>query len=494
MVTDVEHLDVLIIGAGLSGVGAAHHLQEAHPGRSYAILEMRSALGGTWDLFRYPGIRSDSDMHTLGYSFRPWISRKAIADGPSILEYVRDTAQEGGIVEHIRYRHRVTAADWSSDEARWTITAEHDGETVRFTAGFLYACTGYYSYETPYTPDFAGADRFRGRVVHPQFWSDDIDYAGKRVVVIGSGATAMTLVPAMTDKAEHVTMLQRSPTYVASLPAEDPIAIGLRRVLPDKVAYAITRWKNVAIQVGFYQISRRRPALVKKVLRTMLRWELGAGYDVDKHFTPSYNPWDERFCVVPDSDLFRALKKGTASVVTDRIATFTETGIELESGEHLDADVIVTATGLTLQMLGGADVRVDGEAVAAGERLAYRGMLLEGVPNMAFATGYANASFTLKVDLTSAYVCRLLAYMDAHGHAACVPVNDEAGMISDEPLIDLKSGYIERGRHLLPKQGVRAPWRVRQNYALDRLDMARMRMDDGVLRFSPAPVREPVPA
>lgn len=490
----VEHFDVLIIGAGLSGIGAAHHLQEAHPRRSYAILEMRDALGGTWDLFRYPGIRSDSDMHTLGYSFRPWTDAKAIADGPSILQYVRDTAQEGGIVDHIRYGHRVIAAEWSTDEARWTVTAEHDGETRRFTAGFLYGCTGYYSYDAPYAPEFGGADRFAGRIVHPQLWTDDVDYAGKRVVVIGSGATAMTLVPAMTDKAAHVTMLQRSPTYVASLPAEDPIANGLRRVLPAKAAYAITRWKNVGVQVGFYQLSKRRPKLVKRVLRKMLERELPAGYDVERHFTPSYNPWDQRFCVVPNSDLFRALRKGTASVVTDRIATFTESGIELESGEHLDADVIVTATGLTLQIFGGMDVRVDGEPVDPGQRLAYHGAMLEGVPNMAFAIGYSNASFTLKVDITSAYVCRLLAHMDAHGHAVAVPVNDAADMASDDPIIDLQSGYIERGKHLMPKQGRRAPWRVRQNYALDRLDMARAEMDDGILRFSAAPVREPVPA
>ncbi len=490
------HFDVLIIGAGLSGVGAAHHLQDAHPGKRYAILEARDAIGGTWDLFRYPGIRSDSDMHTLGYSFRPWVSDKAIADGPAILQYVRDTADEAGIVEHIHFGHRVISADWSSDDARWTVTAETAGETVRFTAGFLYGCTGYYSYDAPYTPEFPGADRFGGTIVHPQQWSDDVDYAGKRVVVIGSGATAVTLVPAMTDKAAHVTMLQRSPTYIASLPAKDPVANGLRRILPAKAAYAVTRWKNVAVQVGFYQLSRRRPELVKKALRRMTARQLPEGFDVDRHFKPRYNPWDERFCVVPDGDLFRALRRGTASVVTDRIRAFDETGIALESGDHLDADVIVTATGLSLQLFGGSELRVDGEAINPGERLAYRGAMLEGVPNMAFAVGYTNASFTLKVDVTSTFVCKLLAHMDAHGYASCVPVNDDPAVVSPDPILDLQSGYVRRGAHLMPKQGRRSPWRVRQNYALDRIDMARAEMDDGVLRFAPAPVsvREPVSA
>ena len=490
-----EHFDVLIVGAGLSGVGAAHHLQQAHPNRSYAILEARERMGGTWDLFRYPGIRSDSDMHTLGYRFRPWTDAKAIADGPSILSYIQDTAREGGIDEHIRYRHRVLSADWSSEQQRWNLTAERtdSGETVQFTASFLYGCTGYYSYENPYAPDFPGADRFEGTIIHPQFWSDDIDYAGKRVVVIGSGATAVTLVPAMTDKAAHVTMLQRSPTYVASLPAEDPIANALRRVLPGKLAYSVTRWKNVGIQMGFYQLSRRRPALVKKVLRKMLERELPKGYDIDRHFTPTYDPWDQRFCVVPDSDLFRAIRHGKASVVTDHIDTFTETGIRLKSGEELEADLIVTATGLTLQMMGGSQLTVDGEPVEVGKRLAYKAMMLEGVPNMAFAIGYSNASFTLKVDITSDYVCKLLAHMDAHGHTVAVPVNEDP-TLGREPVLDLKSGYVERGKHLLPQQGTRRPWRVYQNYALDRITMARVDFDDGALRFSSAPAREPVAA
>jgi monooxygenase len=488
-----EHFDVLIIGAGLSGVGAAHHLQDAHPAKTYAILEARERMGGTWDLFRYPGIRSDSDMHTLGYRFRPWTNPKAIADGPSILSYIRDTAREAGIDRHVRYRHRVVAAEWSTPQQRWNVTVDRDGETLHVSAGFLYCCTGYYSYEEPYAPDFPGAERFRGRIVHPQLWSDDVDYDGRRVVVIGSGATAVTLVPAMTDRAAHVTMLQRSPTYIASLPAEDPIANGLRRVLPERAAYAATRWKNVLIQMGFYQLSRRRPGLVKKVLRRMLERQLPRGYDIDTHFTPRYDPWDQRFCVVPDADLFRALHAGTASVVTGRIRTFTEAGIELESGEHLDADLIVTATGLNLRMLGGAELKVDGEPVEVGERLAYQAMMLEGVPNMAFAIGYSNASFTLKVDITSDWVCRLLGHMDAHGYTQAVPVNDDPSL-GREPVLDLKSGYVERGKHLLPLQGTRRPWRVYQNYALDRITFARTDFDDGVLRFSSTPVREPVAA
>jgi monooxygenase len=490
-----EHFDVLIVGAGLSGIGAAHHLKDALPDKTYAILEARERLGGTWDLFRYPGIRSDSDMHTLGYRFRPWTDAKAIADGPSILSYVRATAEEGGIDRHIRYQHRVLSAEWSTDESRWTVTVERvdTGETVRMTAGFLYGCTGYYSYDRPYQPEFPGSDRFQGLIVHPQFWSDDIDYAGKKVVVIGSGATAVTLVPAMTDKAAHVTMLQRSPTYIASLPARDPIANGLRRLLPDKVAYGVTRWKNVGIQVGFYQLSRRRPELVKKLIRKAIERELPEGYDVAKHFTPRYDPWDQRFCLVPDSDLFRAIRHGKADVVTDHIKTFTATGIELESGEHLDADIIVTATGLSLLMMGGMELRVDGEDIEVGKRLAYKAMMLEGVPNMAFAIGYSNASFTLKVDLTSDYVCKLLAHMDEHGYTKAVPVNDDPDL-GREPVLDLQSGYVERGKHLLPQQGDRQPWRVHQNYALDRLTLARVSFDDGVLHFSAPPVREPVAA
>ena len=363
-------MDVLIVGAGLSGIGAAHHLQDKHPGKSYAILETRDAIGGTWDLFRYPGIRSDSDMHTLGYIFKPWIEDKAIADGPRILNYVRETAREDGSDAHIRFNHKVLGAEWSTEDARWTVTAERTdtGETVTFTAGFLLGCTGYYSYDNPFKPEFPGSERFKGTIIHPQQWPEDLDYAGKRVVVIGSGATAVTLVPAMTDRAAHVTMLQRTPTYMASLPSEDPVANGLRKVLPSRLAYSITRWKNVAVQVGFFQLSKRRPKLVKRVLLRMTEKQLPDHVDVGTHFTPPYNPWDQRFCVLPDRDLFRALRKRTASIVTDKIEPFTESGVQLASGEHLDADIIVTATGLTLQMMGGMSVAVDGKDVEVGSR------------------------------------------------------------------------------------------------------------------------------
>jgi monooxygenase len=490
-----EHFDVLIVGAGLSGIGAAHHLQDKHPHKSYAILESRGAIGGTWDLFRYPGIRSDSDMHTLGYVFKPWVADKAIADGPAILEYVRSTARDDGSDQHIRFNHKVTRAEWSTDDARWTVTAERTdtGETVTFTAGFLLGCTGYYSYDDPYSPEFPGAERFKGTMIHPQLWPEDLDYSGKRVVVIGSGATSVTLVPAMTDKAAHVTMLQRTPTYMASLPAKDPVANFLRKVLPDKAAYSITRWKNVAIQVGFFQLSKRRPKLVKRALRTMTRHQLPDHVPVDPHFNPPYDPWDQRFCVLPDRDLFHALRERKASIVTDHIETFTESGIQLASGEHLDADIIITATGLTLQMMGGMEVRVDGEGIEVGKTLAYKSMMLENVPNLAFAIGYSNASFTLKVDLTCDYVCKLLAHMDAHGYDIAVPVNDDA-TVERKPILDLKSGYVERGRHLLPMQGDRMPWRVYDNYALDRIAMARDKIDDGVMRFSRARSREPVAA
>jgi monooxygenase len=480
-----DHFDVLIVGAGLSGIGAAHHLQEAFPARSYAIFEAREELGGTWDLFRYPGIRSDSDMHTLGYRFRPWTRTRTISDGGSILEYVRETAREGGIERRIRYGHRVVRAEWSSEDSLWTIEAERadGGEPAVVTAGYLWVCSGYYRYDEGYTPEFAGRERFRGEVVHPQHWPEDLDYAGKRVVVIGSGATAITLVPAMAEAAAHVTMLQRSPTYIASLPAEDPLATTLRRFLPDRFVYPAVRWKNVLVQTLFYQLSRRRPDVVKRFVRKGVEAALPPGYDVDTHFKPRYDPWDQRMCLVPNGDLFRAIREGSASVVTDTIATFDEGGIELGSGERIEADVIVTATGLNLLFLGGMELVVDGRPVELPKTMTYKGMMLSGVPNCAFTVGYTNASWTLKADLTSEYVCRLLAHMDAHGYDKSVPeVTDPS--VEEAPLLDFTSGYVLRSLDQFPKQGSKEPWKLRQNYVLDRRAIRNGPLEDGAMRFS----------
>ena len=464
----MEHFDVLVVGAGLSGIGAGHHLQEKCPNRSYAILEARDSIGGTWDLFRYPGIRSDSDMYTLGYSFRPWTGAKAIADGPSILEYVRQTARDSGIDRNIRFHHRVKRAQWSTADSQWTVEAERgpSQETVRFTCNFLLMCSGYYDYAQGYTPDFPGTERYRGRIVHPQKWTDDVDYAGKRVVVIGSGATAVTLVPSMAETAAHVTMLQRSPSYILSLPAQDPIANGLRRILPSKLAYAITRWKNVLLTMLVFQLSRRRPEWIKKLIHKGVRAALGPDYDVDQHFKPRYNPWDQRMCLVPDGDLFRSIREGRVSVVTDHIETFTEKGLKLKSGAELEADVIVTATGLNLLAMGGMQVSVDNRPIDLSKTLSYKGMMLSGVPNLASAIGYTNASWTLKCDLTCEYVCRLLNYMDKNGFQQCVPRNDDPS-ITELPLIDFSSGYVQRSIGKFPKQGSKRPWKLYQNYALD---------------------------
>ena len=485
--TKAEHVDVLIIGAGLSGIGAAAHLVKDLPGTSYAILERRGASGGTWDLFRYPGVRSDSDMQTLGYRFRPWRGEVSLAAGESILDYVRDTAREYGVDEHIRYGHRVVSAAWDSATARWTVTAEVDGpggrETRTITADFLWACSGYYDYDEGYTPELAGRERFRGDVVHPQHWPEDLDYAGKRVVVIGSGATAVTLVPAMAaGGASHVTMLQRSPTYVISVPGNDSIKGRLTRLVGEDRSYAFTRWKNIALQAALYRISRARPGLVRKVVRTTNVAQLPPGYAVDTHFNPEYDPWDQRMCLVPDGDLFAAIKDGAASVVTDRIATLTETGIELVSGEHLQADVVVTATGLNLQIFGGAELSVDGEPVKAHETMAYRAMMLSGVPNFAFTIGYTNASWTLKADLVAEYVVRLLKRLRSTGTRSVVPVRDES--VAEVPLMDLDAGYVQRLVHTLPRQGPVAPWALRQSYLHDAVKIRTAKLDDGVLRWS----------
>jgi len=481
----IEHVDVLVVGAGISGISAGYHLQTECPQRTYAILEGRDTLGGTWDLFRYPGIRSDSDMYTLGYSFRPWTSPKAIADGPSILKYLRETAEAYGIDRHIRFGHRVTRAEWSSKEARWTVNVQRGEarEETRFTCSFFVVCAGYYDYDAGYTPHFEGTERFRGRIVHPQKWTSDVAYEGKRVIVIGSGATAVTLVPELAKKAEHVTMLQRSPTYVIARPAEDSLANWLRAHLPERIAYAISRWKNVLLGMMFFVLSKRAPHFVRKLIQGEVRRQLGASYDVEKHFSPRYNPWDQRLCLVPDGDLFAAIKTGRASVVTDHIETFTEEGIRLRSGEELEADLIVTATGLALKVLGGVELTVDEDRVDLAKTMSYKGMMYTGVPNLASCIGYTNASWTLKCDLTCAYVCRLLNHMSQGGYRRCTPrVSDPS--ITPEPWIDFSSGYVQRSIHMFPKQGSRSPWRLYQNYALDTLSLGFLPVEDGAMEFS----------
>ena len=418
-----EHVDVLIVGAGLSGIGAACHLRARCPGKTFAILEARDAVGGTWDLFRYPGIRSDSDMFTLGYSFRPWEEAEAIADGPSIRSYIRDTARDLGVEDRVRFHHRVVAAEWSTDEARWTVEVERTDtqESLHLTCGFLFMCTGYYRYDEGYTPHFEGRERFRGEIVHPQHWPEGLDYTGKRVVVIGSGATAVTLVPAMAEDAAHVTMVQRSPSYVVSLPGTDPLAELLRRVLPAKTLYPVVRWKNVIMMSAFFNACRRWPKFMKGLIRRGVVKSLPEGYDVDTHFAPRYQPWDQRLCLVPDGDLFETLSAGRASIVTDRIETFTENGLKLESGTELEADVIITATGLNMLLLGGMEVTVDGRHIEFSETVGYKGMMFTGVPNLAVALGYTNASWTLKCDLVAQYVCRLLNHMDRAGYRQATP-------------------------------------------------------------------------
>jgi len=484
-----EHFDVLIVGAGLSGIGAGYHLQQKCPGKSFAILEGRDCIGGTWDLFRYPGIRSDSDMFTMGYSFKPWTEPKAIADGPQILNYVRKTAAENGIDRKIRFYHRVKRASWSTQDARWTVEAERgpqgEGaiEIVRFTCNFLLMCSGYYKYEEGYTPEFSGRENFAGRIVHPQKWPEDMDYAGKRVVVIGSGATAVTLVPEMARKAAHVTMLQRSPTYVVSRPAQDPVANKLRRNLPEKLAYHLIRWRNVLWGMYFFQLSRRKPARVKQLILGGVRMALGPDYDIATHFTPRYNPWDQRMCLVPDGDLFNAIREKRASVVTREIDTFTKNGIRLMDGSELEADIIVTATGLVMQLMGGLEVSVDGRAVDFAKTLNYKGMMFSDVPNLASSFGYTNASWTLKCDLTCEYVCRLINYMDRHGYKQCMPHNVDPS-ISELPWLDFSSGYVQRAVAKMPKQGSKRPWRLYQNYALDIVSLRFGKVDDGVMQYS----------
>jgi len=480
-----EHVDVLIVGAGLSGIGAGCRLQQRCPGKSFAVLEARGAIGGTWDLFRFPGVRSDSDMFTLCYPFRPWSGSRAIVDGSSILDYLRQTAREHGIEQKIRFHHRVVGAEWSSGDARWTVEVERGatGETVHLTCGFLFTCTGYYRYDEGHTPDLEGVERFGGEIVHPQFWPEDIDYGGKRVVVIGSGATAVTLIPALARRAGHVTMLQRSPSYIIALPAIDPIAGLLGHILPKRLAYPIVRWKNVQLALAIYNFSRRRPAGMRRLLRRLLARRLPPGFDVDTHFNPRYEPWDQRMCIVPDGDLFDAISDGRASVVTDRIETLTERGLALAAGAELEADLIVTATGLEMVPFGGIRLSVDERDVDLGAALVYRGMQISDVPNMAFAFGYTNQSWTLGADLTCEHVCKLLNHMDRRGYATCTPRHPDPALAA-VPFADLTSGYVLRAIDRFPKQGSEDPWQREQNHARNLRSMRKAPIEDPALEFA----------
>ncbi|HEV7700375.1 MAG TPA: NAD(P)/FAD-dependent oxidoreductase [Pyrinomonadaceae bacterium] len=476
----MEQVDVIIVGAGLSGIGAACHLTERCPAKTFVILEGRESMGGTWDLFRYPGIRSDSDMFTLGYRFRPWREAKAIADGGAILNYIHDTAREYDVDGSIRYRHKVRHASWSSEKARWTVRVETaDGET-ELECKFLYLCTGYYVYEAGYTPEWPGFDDYRGTLVHPQHWPEQLDYSGKKIVVIGSGATAVTLVPALADRAAHVTMLQRSPTYIVAQPSEDRIASLARRALPDKAAYAVGRWKNILRQKVFYDLAKKKPEWMKRLINKGLRNELGEYNQRD--FTPTYNPWQQRLCLVPDGDLFKSLKAGTSSILTDEIERFDEEGVVLKSGKRLDADIIVTATGLQLKIMSGLDLEVDGQPVDLSKTIAYKGMMYSDVPNLAQAFGYTNASWTLKCDLTSEYVCRLLNTMDRKGYVQCTARRTDP-TVREEPVLDFTSTYVQRVIHTLPKQGSKRPWRLYQDYFKDLMTMRYGPLEDGVMEF-----------
>ena len=491
----IEEIDTIIIGAGLSGIGAACHLRMCFPDRDFAIFEGRNDLGGTWDLFRYPGVRSDSDMHTLGFKFKPWTDAKAIADGPAILEYLRETAEEYDVDSHIRYGHRLVRAEWCSDAAAWTLSVDVVGEDGlrRVRCKFLLMCAGYYSYEQGHTPEFAGRDRFQGTIVHPQGWPEDLDYRDRKVVIVGSGATAVTLLPALAADAEHVTMLQRSPTYMIALPDKDLIANVLRRFLSAKTAYRLTRWKNIRMQRLIFNTARKRPRLARRVLIGHARRTLGKDYDVDKHFNPRYDPWEQRLCLVPNNDFFDALKSGGASVVTDDIESFTETGIRLESGEELAADIIITATGLEVVVLGGVEFRVDDEPVDFSQRFAYRGIMMEGVPNVVSTFGYINASWTLRADLIAEFTCRLLAHMHEQGADVVTPRLRETDKDMDEQpyVVGFSSGYLQRVMDTLPKQGDREPWLNPQDYLRDRKRFLEDTLDDGALVFESGSAGEP---
>ena len=479
----IQEFDVVVVGAGLSGISAAYFLKKNCPNKTFTILERREQIGGTWDLFRYPGIRSDSDMFTLGYSFRPWQTNKSIAPGDSIKKYVTETAKENGIEKHIQFKQKLVSSSWSSEDAKWTLAVEQtDGSTQQIRTGFVMSCTGYYNYDEAYTPNFEGAEKFEGQVVHPQFWPEDFDYAGKKVVVIGSGATAVTLVPAMTDKAAHVTMLQRSPTYMASLPTEDKLANTLRRTLPTKLAYSISRTKKILMGAAFFKMSRSRPKMMKSLLLKGVASQLKDKSLVKKHFTPSYDPWDQRICAVTDGDMFKGINNGNISLVTDHIDKFTEGGIQLKSGETLDADIVVTATGLVLKNTGDTPIFVDGKEVDFPSSFTYKGMMVSDVPNMSNTTGYTNASWTLKADLINAYVCRLLNTMDKSKKDYCVARVRNPNMASEFSL-DFSSGYVQRSVHLLPKQGTKNPWKLFQNYFLDFLLLKTGSLQDDAMNF-----------
>ena len=481
-----EHLDVVIVGAGISGISAGWHLQDRCPQKTYAILEARDNLGGTWDLFKYPGIRSDSDMFTLGFRFKPWTSEKAIADGAAIMAYLKETTTEFGIDKHIRYRHKVVAADWSDNDQRWTLRVETgtgSGE-IEMTTSFLFACSGYYNYDEGYSPEFAGSADFQGLIVHPQHWPEDLDYQDKKIVVIGSGATAVTLIPALANSgARHVTMLQRSPTYIGSLPDVDPFTVRMNKALPAKPAYVVNRWKSILFQSAQYRISRRFPNFMRKTLMTMAQRRLPAGYDVEKHFGPRYNPWDERLCLAPNGDLFRVIREGKADVVTETVDRFTRTGIRLNSGEEIQADIIITATGLNLRLFGGAAVLRNGAPVDLTKEMTYKGMMLSGLPNMAFTIGYTNASWTLKADLVSEFVCRIINYMDDNGYDTVVAHHPDDS-VEERPLMDFTPGYVLRALDSLPKSGSRVPWRLKQNYLLDLRLIRHGKVGDSALEFA----------
>lgn len=479
-----EHLDVVIVGAGISGISTAWHLQDRCPTKSYAILERRENIGGTWDLFKYPGIRSDSDMFTLGFRFKPWTSSRAIADGASIWNYINEAAVENGIDKHIRTGHRVTSVDWSDADNRWTINVEAAGEQKQLTASFLSVCSGYYNYDEGYSPEFPGASDFTGQIVHPQHWPEDLDYAGKKIVVIGSGATAITLIPSLVnDGAGHVTMLQRSPTYIGALPLDDPIAAQANKYLPKNVAHVVNRWKAIAMATGQYQVARRFPKVFKKALRDMATRRLPEGFDYDKHFSPRYNPWDERVCLAPNGDFFKTIKAGKADVVTDTIETFTETGIKLTSGAELQADIIITATGLNMQLFGGATATRNGEPIDLTKSMTYKGLMLSGVPNMAITFGYTNASWTLKADLVSEFICRVLNYMDANGFDRVEPQHP-GDSIDEQPFMDFTPGYFRRAMDTLPKSGSEAPWKLKQNYFFDLRLIRHGKVDEKSLHFT----------
>ncbi len=484
MTADIAQYDVLIIGAGLSGIGAAYHIQKKCPNKSFAVLEARESMGGTWDLFRYPGIRSDSDMYTLGFSFNPWKSQKAIADGPSILNYIKDTAKKFKIDTKIRYNHRLISASWSDTTKKWKVqVASHKEVTHEFMeCKFLYMCAGYYDYDTGHTPEFPNSTSFKGTIVHPQKWDATLDYQDKKVVVIGSGAAAVTLVPELAKKAKSVAMLQRSPTYIMNLPSKDVVANALKKVLPGKMAFALSRWKNISVSLGFYFASRKWPRAISKLIQNDVRKALGPQYDM-KHFSPKYKPWDQRLCVIPDSDLFDSITKGKVTMVTDAIEKFTENGLRLASGKLLDADIIVTATGLKIQLFGGIALKVNDQVIDSGDMHCYRGVLLNDIPNFAVAVGYTHVSWTLKCELSSHYVTRLLNYMDEQGYSSCIARYNKDAFTS-EPLIDSNAGYILRAENILPKQGSKAPWKVYQNYLKDILSLRYSKIHDKYVEYS----------